>query len=120
MNTYYLYVLASRDNRYLSFKVTADLRHGVRHHRRRISKRLGLNNVYQKLVYVERFDGLTGAVARERELSDWTRPRLVHLIASKNPTFKAISIRWYLSRFTATRRQDSRSATRFLKPVPVR
>lgn len=117
MNTCYLYVLASRDHRHISFKVTTDLRHGVRHHRRRIARKLGRKKVYQKLVYVERFDGLSRAVAREREISDWTRSRLMYLVSRKNPTWKPISIRWYLGLFSADR-PGSRSAATHLKRAP--
>lgn len=82
----------------MSIKATADLKHGVRHHRQRVSERLGRRNVYQKLVHVETFDGLSAAVAREREIASWSRARQSRLITRCNPTWKSISIREYLSR----------------------
>lgn len=98
MNTCYVYILASKDHKYLSVKAVPDLRHGVRQHRMRINRRLGKKRVYQKVVHVERFAGLTGAVARERELEGWSRARLMHLVSKANPTWKPISIRSYLAR----------------------
>ena len=98
MNTYYVYILASRNHKYLSVKATTDLKHGVKHHRRRISRGLGKKNIYQKMVYVESFDSLTAAVGREREIRDWTQTRQRQLITQRNPTWKPISIRGYLAR----------------------
>ncbi len=92
MNTYYCYVLSSRNNRHLSVKATADLRHGIRFHRMRISKRLGRRHVYQKLVWVQTFAGLTAAVERERELNRWSPGQLAHLIRKSNPSLRAISV----------------------------
>lgn len=98
MNTYYVYMLASRNHKYLSVKATTDLKHGVKHHRRRISRSLGRKNVYQKVVYVESFDSLTGAIGREREIRDWSETRQRQLVTQRNPTWKPISIRAYLAR----------------------
>ncbi|MEX0942325.1 MAG: hypothetical protein WD002_07240 [Pseudomonadales bacterium] len=98
MNICYVYILASKDHKHLSVKAVPDLRHGVRQHRMRISRRLGKKRVYQKVVRVEKFAGLTGAVARERELEGWSRVRLIHLVSKTNPTWKPISIRAYLGR----------------------
>lgn len=98
MNTYYVYILSSRDHRHLSVKATADLKHGVRHHRRAISRRLAKKKIYQKLVHVETFNGLTAAVGREREIREWSRPRLMLLVSRSNPTWKPISVRSYLAR----------------------
>ena len=98
MNIYYVYVLASRHHRYVSVRVTADLKYGVRHHRRAISRKLGRRKVYQKLVYVEAFNGLTAAVERERQITGWSSARLRQLVSGRNPAWKPISISRYLSR----------------------
>lgn len=98
MNTYYVYVLASRNHRYLSVRSTADLKFGIRHHRRAISRKLGRKNVYQKLVHLEAFDGLTNAIDREREINSWSSARLRHLVTRRNPTWKPLSISRYLAR----------------------
>jgi len=98
MTTCYVYILASRNHRHLSVRATRDLKHGVRHHRRLISRRLSRKNVYQKLVHLETFDGLTSAVAREREIRSWPRMRLVQLITRRNPAWKPISIGGFLAK----------------------
>lgn len=105
MNTYYVYVLSSRDHRHLSVRSTADLKFGVRHHRRGISRKLGRRNVYQKLVYVETFDGLTNAIGRAREINAWDPARLRLMVSRRNPTWRPVSISKYLAR----RRRENKS-----------
>lgn len=108
MNTCYVYILASRDHRHIAVRATADLKYGVRHHRRAISRRLARKNVYQKVVHVERFDGLPAAVGRERQMREWTRARLMHFVSKRNPCWKAISLRRYLARRRAAVSQGPR------------
>lgn len=98
MATYFVYVLASRGHRHLSVRATADLKFGIRHHRRAISRKLARRNVYQKLVYIETLNGLTNAVGREREMRSWSSARLRRLVNRRNPTWKPLSIRKFLER----------------------
>lgn len=98
MNIYYVFVLASRNHRHLSVRATADLKFGVRHHRRAIYRKLGRKKVYQKLVYLETFDSLAAAVGRERELNGWPDPQLRRLIFRRNRSWKPLSISAYLAR----------------------
>lgn len=98
MNTCYVYILASRNNRHLCVRATADLKHGVRHQRLNIARQLGRKNVFQKVVHVETFEGLSPAVERERQLKGWSRTRLRDLVSRRNPTWKPVSIRRFLAR----------------------
>lgn len=98
MNTCYVYILCSRNDRHLSVRATPDLRHAVRYHRRRIARQLGRRRVHQKLVLIESFNGLTAAVARQKEIESMSRARLLRLIAQRNPTWKSLSISGYLDR----------------------
>lgn len=102
MKIYYVYILSSRHHKHLSVRAVADLKHGVRHHRRAVSRRLAKKNVYQKLVYIEKFSSLSAAVGREREMRHWPRARLAELVTKCNPAWKAISVRYYLQRRAAT------------------
>ncbi|HKI73091.1 MAG TPA: hypothetical protein VJ998_00490 [Pseudomonadales bacterium] len=97
MNICYVYILSSRDHRDFSIRATTDLKHGIRYHRRRVNRRAGRRKVYQKLVHVEEFPGLTAAVEREREIREWPRAQLMHFVSRNNPGWAAISIRAYLA-----------------------
>lgn len=98
MNVYYVFILASRNHRYLSVRATADLKFGVRLHRRAISRKLGRKKVYQKLIYLETFNSLAAAIGRERELKSWKEPQLRQQISRRNPSWKPLSISAYLAR----------------------
>ncbi len=92
MDTYYIYVLASRHHKYISVGMAADLQYEVRGHRERINRKLNRKRVWQKLVYVEAVRGIDEAVARERQISKFNRSQLEHLIESVNPGWDSISL----------------------------
>ncbi len=92
MDTFYIYVLASRHHKYVSVGVAAQLQNEVRNHRERINRKLKRKRVWQKLVYVEAVRGVDEAVARERQISKYSRTQLERLIESVNPGWDGISL----------------------------
>ncbi len=92
MDTIYIYVLASRHHKYVSVGVAAQLQNEVRNHRERINRQLKRKRVWQKLVYVEAVRGVDEAVARERQISKYSRTQLERLIESVNPGWDGISL----------------------------
>ena len=50
-------------------------------------------NIHQ-LVYIERYQCLTTAIAREKQLKRWSRIKKLRLIISTNPTWKDLSEDW--------------------------
>ncbi|MBQ76622.1 MAG: excinuclease ABC subunit C [Gammaproteobacteria bacterium] len=70
----------------------AELQREVRTHRERINRKLNRKKVWQKLVYVEAVRGVDEAVARERQIRKFKRPRLERLIESVNPGWDSISL----------------------------
>lgn len=93
MNTYYVFVLASRRHRHFSIDVSVELRSGVRRIRQRVNRRLGRKRVLQKLVYVETMTDPEQAVQRVCVLLAMDRTRLAALIGSVNPGWDALSTR---------------------------
>ena len=85
MNTYYIFILASRRNRHILIDVCVELDQGVRTMRTRVNRRLGKCRVLQKLVYVEAVKGIDEAITRERLLQKMSRSRLNHLMETVNP-----------------------------------
>jgi len=92
MDTFYIYVLASRHHKYISVGVAAELQNEVRSHRERINRKLNRKRVWQKLVYVEAVRGVDEAVARQRQISKFNRTQLERLIESVNPGWDSISL----------------------------
>jgi putative endonuclease len=109
---YHVYIVASR-SRILYVGVTNDLLRRVLQHRK--GQAPGFTSRYNihRLVHYEAFCDIRNAIAREKEIKDWTRAKKVALIESKNPTWEDLAER-YFSRDAASentkKKQIPRSA----------
>lgn len=92
MDTYYVYILASRHHRHLSVDVTANLSIGVRERRELTNRRLHKRRVLQKLVYVEAVQGMEEAIDRRQQLHRLPRRDIARVVESVNPAWDSISI----------------------------
>ena len=81
----WVYILTKRPNGTLYVGVTADLVRRVWEHREGIisgfTKRYGL----KRLVYTERHEEISQAIARETRLKHWPRAWKVRLIVAEHP-----------------------------------
>jgi putative endonuclease len=90
---FFVYIAASRSRQlYVGFTNALHIR--IKQHRQhRPGTYTALYNI-DRLVYYEHFQYVLNAIAREKELKDWTRERKIALIESVNPTWEDLSIRW--------------------------
>jgi putative endonuclease len=90
MRTYYVYIMASR-SRVLYTGVTNDLARRVDEHKR--SVKAGFTSRYRitRLVYFEEFADIRDAIAREKQVKDWTRKRRVALVEQRNPFWQDLT-----------------------------
>ena len=81
---FYVYLLASR-NRVLYVGITNDLDRRVAEH-----KVGGFTSRYKvdRLVYVEHFEEVREAIAREKQIKGWSRRKKVALIEALNPEWE--------------------------------
>ncbi|WP_263411001.1 GIY-YIG nuclease family protein [Terriglobus tenax] len=87
---FYVYILASR-SRTLYVGMTNNV---VRRHTEHAGGRKGSFTARYKidrLVYYERHQYVRNAIAREKELKDWSREKKVELIEKVNPTWEDLS-----------------------------
>ncbi len=91
---YYTYIMASR-SRTLYIGVTNNIHKRVFQHKWK--EHDGFTSRYNcdRLVWFERHNDIVIAIAREKELKDWTRSRKIALIESQNPTWLDLSRDWY-------------------------
>ena len=91
---YHLYILASR-SRVLYVGVTNDLLRRVLQHRE--GRIAGFTSRYHihRLVHFEPFGDIRNAIAREKEIKDWTRAKKVALIEGKNPAWEDFAERYF-------------------------
>ena len=83
---FYVYILSSR-SRTLYIGVTRHLRTRVMQHREKKPGWFAARYNIDRLVYFERFQYILNAIAREKELKDWSRTRKIELIEKANPTW---------------------------------
>jgi putative endonuclease len=87
---YFVYILSSR-SRTLYIGVTNNLTRRLQEHRDGAVNSFTLRyNVY-RLVYVERFQYIDNAIAREKQLKHFTRKEKLALITQSNPTWEDLS-----------------------------
>ncbi|HVY19871.1 MAG TPA: GIY-YIG nuclease family protein [Bauldia sp.] len=95
MRSFYVYILASQKRGTLYIGVTNDIARRLEEHR--IGKAGSFTGRYRvfRLVYVEQFDSVDAAIAREKRLKKWPRAWKIALIEKDNPTWSDLA-RWPL------------------------
>jgi len=91
---YYVYMLQSASRHALYTGVTNNpYRRKDDHEAADVSSFVGRYKAY-RLVYLEMFESVHNAIAREKQLKGWTRAKKEALIASVNPHWKDLSAQW--------------------------
>ncbi|MBU1636676.1 GIY-YIG nuclease family protein [bacterium] len=93
MNTYYVYIVASK-TRTLYIGVTNNLLRRLHEHKTKAVE--GFTSKYNadRLVYYEETNDIRSALEREKQLKGWRRDRKKELIQSVNPAWKDLSEEW--------------------------
>jgi putative endonuclease len=88
MNTYYVYILASRRNGTLYVGVTNDLVYRIARHRE--GEASGFTSKYKvtRLVYLEPHQSIDEAIRREKRLKKWRRQWKLNLVENFNPQWR--------------------------------
>jgi putative endonuclease len=83
-----VYIMASRRNGTLYTGVTSDLGRRVFEHR--TGAQVGFTERYgcKILVWYERYDAMTDAIAREKQIKGGSRARKIALIEAMNPEWR--------------------------------
>jgi len=81
----YVYIMTNMTNRVLYTGVTSDLSRRVLQHKNGTTGSFTKRYNVKKLVYVERFDDIRDAIAREKQIKGGSRERKLALIEAMNP-----------------------------------
>ena len=88
---YYVYMLATKDNKVIYTGVTKDLRRRVYEHKNSLNKNSFTSRYYvNRLVYFEETPDVRVAIEREKQIKGWNRQRKNKLVESKNPEWKEL------------------------------
>jgi putative endonuclease len=91
--TFYVYILASFSRR-LYTGVTNDLRRRLREHRAGSPGSHTHRYRVNRLVYFETHSDIRVAIAREKEIKDWTREKRMQLIEERNAGWLDLGADW--------------------------
>ena len=91
---YFTYIVASR-SRTVYIGITGDLFVRVLQHKLKVNKGFSSSYNCNRLVWFERFQIPTNAIAREKQLKGWLRKKKTALIEKTNPTWEDLSKGWY-------------------------
>jgi putative endonuclease len=86
--TWYVYILANKENGTLYVGVTNDLLRRVYEHKQWLNDWFTKKYSIKKLVYYEECPSIESAILREKQLKWWNREKKVGLIVSINPERK--------------------------------
>ena len=87
---YYTYILTNKYNEVLYIGVTNDLARRVAEHRSGMIPGFTQKYNCHKLVYFEEYSEVEMAIAREKQLKKWSRPKKDTLIATMNKEWEEL------------------------------
>ena len=92
--SYFTYIIASRSHT-LYIGVTGNLQERVFQHKWRDHAGFSAKYNCDRLVWFERYQDVTRAIAREKQLKGWRRSKKIALIEAANPAWIDLSREWY-------------------------
>ena len=88
---YYVYILATNDNKVIYTGITNDLLRRVYEHKNRLDPKSFTSRYHvNKLVYYEYTSDVTTAIEREKQIKGWSRKHKNKLIQNKNPRWEEL------------------------------
>ena len=88
---FYVYILASYTQR-LYIGITSDLEARIWQHKTKAFEGHSAKCNIDRLVYVEPYDRADDAIAREKQLKNWSRSKKIDLIVKDNPSWRDLTI----------------------------
>lgn len=89
---YYIYILTNKTNITLYIGVTNSISKRLFEHRFELLDGFTKKYKLKKLVYLEEYNNISEAIAREKQLKNWHRDWKINLIKKVNPKLEDISI----------------------------
>ena len=90
MKSSYVYILTNKNKTVLYIGVTSDLQIRISDHHDGKGSKFTQKYSIKHLVYYEKFDNITEAIQREKQLKRWSWIKKESLIVTLNPEWKFI------------------------------
>jgi len=92
--SFFVYIMSNRSKTlYTGF--TNNLVRRVWEHKQGVGSEFCGHYKLDRLVYFERFQYVSNAISREKQIKGWLRIKKITLIVSQNPTWSDLSAGWY-------------------------
>jgi putative endonuclease len=114
--TYYVYIMASA-SRVIYTGVTNDLQRRVWEHKTKQVPGFTKKYNVKRLVWLQHFERVEDAIAREKEIKGWLRKKKVALIEKSNATWKDLSWGWFDSEVLRCAQNDNLRKCHPKRPV---
>ena len=89
---YYVYILTNKNNTTFYIGVTNSIEKRLFEHKFGLQEGFTKKYKVKKLVYLEEYNDINQAIAREKQLKNWHRDWKLNLIKKVNPEFNDMSI----------------------------
>ena len=91
MNTYFVYILASKKHGGLYIGVTNNLKRRIYEHKNGIIEGFTKRYFVKNLVWYDTTDSIESAITREKQMKFWKREWKINLIERTNPNWNDLS-----------------------------
>ena len=95
MKSSYVYILKNKNKTSLYIGVTSDLQRRIAEHNEGIGSKFTQKYSLKHLVYYEKFDNITDAIQREKQLKRWSRSKKEELIRKLNPDWEFLENKFF-------------------------
>ena len=89
-NSYYVYIMSSKNNTTLYVGMTNSIERRSEEHKSGLIKGFTQRYNCDKLVYFEVYSDVNQAIEREKQIKSWNRKRKNQLIEAFNPTWQEL------------------------------
>ena len=84
----FVYIFTNKNKTTLYIGVTSELQRRISEHNEGIGSKFTKKYALKHLVYYEKFDNITEAIQREKQLKRWSRIKKEELIIKLNPDWE--------------------------------
>jgi putative endonuclease len=92
MKTYFIYIITNKPNGTLYIGVTNDLERRTFEHRKKIVRGFSSKYNLDRVVYIEDYSDIDQAIAREKQLKNFTREKKIKLIEGLNSEWRDLML----------------------------
>lgn len=91
----YVYFMTNKHKNVLYVGVTSNMEQRLWQHKLKSVEGFTRKYNVEHLVYVENFPSIEEAIAREKQIKNWSRKNKDFLVNQQNPIWLDISVQWY-------------------------